>query len=87
MLANSADNIEIIKFAKNIKTKTPNVLKNFLLNKSFKEVKNAINGFFFLKNTVGKNKRQSATSVLLKLNLYFSIESRLYLHHNHFIVL
>ena len=31
----------------------PSVLKNGLLNVSFKEIKNAINGFLFLKNKQG----------------------------------
>ena len=32
----------------------PNVMKNFLLNKSLKEIINATKGFLFLKNIAGR---------------------------------
>lgn len=50
------DNMEIIKFNMKIKANIPRVLKNFLLNVFFKEIKNAIKGFLFLKNRQGMYK-------------------------------
>ena len=50
LLINNAESIDIRLYTTNNNTKIPKVLKNFLLNKSFKPMKNEIKGFLFLKN-------------------------------------
>ena len=48
-----AENSVIIKLMINMSKKSPVVLKIFLLKRSFREIKNAIKGFLFLKNNAG----------------------------------
>ena len=52
--AKKVDNKEIIKLTIKIRKKTDIVLNIFLLKRSFKDIKNAMNGFLFLRNNAGK---------------------------------